>query len=31
MHMKCRFFQFFNTPVVLKNNKKNLAPKKKLK
>ena len=25
------FFQFFNSPVVLKNKKINLVPKKKLK
>ena len=29
LHIKCCFFQFFNSPVALK--KKILAPKKKLK
>ena len=31
LHIKCCFFQFFNSLVALKNNKKNLPPKKKLK
>ena len=30
LHIKCCFFQFFNSPVALK-NKKISAPKKKLK
>ena len=30
LHIKCCFFQFFNSPVALKNNKK-FAPKKELK
>ena len=31
LHIKCCFFQFFNSPAALKNLKKNLPPKKKLK
>ena len=32
LHKKCAgFFQFFNSPVALKNLKKNFASKKKLK
>ena len=30
LHIKCCFFQFFNSPVALKNKKK-FAPKEKLK
>ena len=30
LHIKCCFFQFFNSPVALK-NEKNWPPKKKLK
>ena len=29
IHIKCCFFQFFNSPVPLKNNKKNLPPQEK--
>ena len=28
LHIKCCFFQFFNSPVALKNNNKNLPPRK---
>ena len=31
LHIKCCFFQFFNSPVALKNLKKFWPPKKKLK
>ena len=31
LHIKCCFFQFFNSPVALKNKKKIWPPKKKLK
>ena len=31
LHIKCCFFQFFNSPVALKNKKKFWPPKKKLK
>ena len=31
LHIKCCFSNFFSSPVALKNLKKNLAPKKKLK
>ena len=31
LHIKCCFFQFFNSPVALKNQKKFWPPKKKLK
>ena len=31
LHIKCCFFQFFNSPVALKNLKKFCPPKKKLK
>ena len=31
LHIKCCFFQFFNSPVALKNKKKFGPPKKKLK
>ena len=30
LHMKCCFFQFFNSPVALKNIKKSLAPQEKV-
>ena len=30
LHIKCCFFQIFNSPVALK-NKKNVCPKKKFK
>ena len=29
LHIKCCFFQFFNSPMALK-NKKNLAPQEKV-
>ena len=31
LHIKCCFFQFFNSPVALKNKKNFAPPKKKLK
>ena len=31
LHIKCCFFQFFNSSVALKNQKKIWPPKKKLK
>ena len=31
LHIKCCFFQFFNSPVALKNLKKIWPPKEKLK
>ena len=30
LHIKCCFFQFFNSPVALKNKKKILAPQEKV-
>ena len=30
LHIKCCFFQFFNSPVALKNVKKNLASQEKV-
>ena len=31
LHIKCCFFQFFNSPVAMKNKKNFWPPKKKLK
>ena len=30
VHIKCCVFQFFNSPVALKNNKTNLTPQEKV-